>query len=362
MKKFLAWSVLSLFLLSPYGAFAQSIPAPSSLGGASVTLLPPLPLPTGAATSALQTTGNTSLSTLAGTVSGSEQQVDILSVVPGVGAVNLGKNHDNVQSAGHTGVFILKVRKDTLNANAGVSQNGDYAASFVDNFGSAWGTPTDGAGNILAQTEDVAHITGDPGIMALGVANNTVAELSVGNTRYTPVAVTTQGSTIGVIINSTNVGGSRDVAKAEDDFINSNGEALLAIATLVDDVLVANAGTSGDGSATYLRVDNFGAAWTHQREIGTNDFNINRDNITTASVNLAFGFTSNKIELRAPIGNGEDVCIDFSGGTAVCPAVNTAGDYRLSPGETLLLDDAAYSSISVIAAASTQTINVSAWN
>ncbi len=38
-----------------------------------------LPLPTGAATAALQTTGNTSLSTLAGAVAGSEMQVDIVS-------------------------------------------------------------------------------------------------------------------------------------------------------------------------------------------------------------------------------------------------------------------------------------------
>ena len=54
MKKFAIWAVLSLFLLSPYGAFAQSIPGGSALGGASVTVLPPLPLPTGASTSALQ--------------------------------------------------------------------------------------------------------------------------------------------------------------------------------------------------------------------------------------------------------------------------------------------------------------------
>ena len=60
-----------------------------------------LPLPSGAATSALQTSGNSSLSTLAGAVSGSEMQVDIVSgtvatTAPSVSGSN--NNHLNGQS------------------------------------------------------------------------------------------------------------------------------------------------------------------------------------------------------------------------------------------------------------------------
>lgn len=48
-----------------------------------------LPLPTGAATSANQTTGNSSLSTIAGAVSGTEMQVDVVSALP-AGTNNIG--------------------------------------------------------------------------------------------------------------------------------------------------------------------------------------------------------------------------------------------------------------------------------
>lgn len=88
---------------------------------------------------------------------------------------------------------------------------------------------------------------------------------------------------------------------------------------------------------------------------------IKRANITTASVNLAYGFTSKKIALDVPVTNTDDVCVSYTGGTATCPAANTAGGDRLAPGSSILLDDFAQTSISVIAASGTQTINVRAW-
>jgi hypothetical protein len=98
------------------------------------------------------------------------------------------------------------------------------------------------------------------------------------------------------------------------------------------------------------------------KTVGTSFYAINRTNITTASVNLAFGFTSRKVKVIASPNNTADVCIDWLGGTAVCPAANTAGDDRLKAGTTLIIDDYAVTSLAVIADTGTQEVQVAAWN
>lgn len=104
-----------------------------------------------------------------------------------------------------------------------------------------------------------------------------------------------------------------------------------------------------------------GGALVTQATSGTAFYSIVRDNITTASVNLAFGFTSKKVAIQASIDNTDEICLDWLGGTAVCPAANTAGDARLIPGQSMILDDYAVASLSVIAGSGTQRVNVTAW-
>jgi hypothetical protein len=95
---------------------------------------------------------------------------------------------------------------------------------------------------------------------------------------------------------------------------------------------------------------------------GAGFFAVKRADITTASVNLALGFTSKKIALRTPSTNTDDICVDYAGGTAACPAANTAGNERLPAGSTLILDSFAVASVSVIAASGTQTFSVTGWH
>lgn len=95
---------------------------------------------------------------------------------------------------------------------------------------------------------------------------------------------------------------------------------------------------------------------------GTGFFSVKRDNIAAVSVNLAFGLTSRKISIRAPLTNTDEICVDYLGGTAVCPAANTSGDSRIAPGGAIILDDYSQTSISVISSSGTQTVYVDAWN
>lgn len=94
-------------------------------------------------------------------------------------------------------------------------------------------------------------------------------------------------------------------------------------------------------------------------------FSIERDNITTASVTIDFsftsGFASRKILVETPSSNSDDVCLDWSEGTAVCPAANTAGNQRIKPGTSLFIDNIAETGVSVIAASGTQVFQVTAW-
>jgi hypothetical protein len=64
--------------------------------------------------------------------------VDILSIIPGVAATNLGKAIDAVAGATDTGVGALVVRDDAL---AGITPaEGDYATMLVDALGALWVT------------------------------------------------------------------------------------------------------------------------------------------------------------------------------------------------------------------------------
>lgn len=149
----------------------------------------------------------------------------------------------------------------------------------------------------------------------------------------------------------------------------------------VDVTRITGSSTPADGESnptTLNEVQSFGMVWngtTWDRLAGTTSgltvaqatsggafYAIDRSNISTTSVNLAFGFTSKKIMIEVPSGNSDDICVDWLGATAVCPSANTAGDYRLSAGTSIILDDYAGTSLSVIAASGTQIVNVTAWN
>ena len=111
-----------------------------------------------------------------------------------------------------------------------------------------------------------------------------------------------------------------------------------------------------------LNISAFAQVDPYSAMIGSaNPYTIERTNIGTSSVNLAFGFASKKLTLIAASSNTADLCINFESGTAECPAANTAGQYRLKPGMSLMLDDFRGTSISVIAASGSQSIQVAAW-
>lgn len=63
------------------------------------------------------------------------------SIVPGTGATHLGKAEDAVHTTGDTGVAVLSVRRDTLNAASPTSAAGDYQTIATDSEGVQWVRP-----------------------------------------------------------------------------------------------------------------------------------------------------------------------------------------------------------------------------
>ena len=141
-------------------------------------------------------TGPTKAISIAGTESGGNLQeiavdssgnvqVDVLGVVPGTGATNLGKVEDAAHSSGDVGVMALAVRKDTP---AAAAADGDYEALRTDEFGqlrvaplhtgqlfSGYGTATASTTSdveVVAAVANKTHCVTDITITVLGGAND----------------------------------------------------------------------------------------------------------------------------------------------------------------------------------------------
>jgi hypothetical protein len=126
-----------------------------------------LPLPTGAATSANQTTGNSSLATIAGAVSGTEMQVDVLTLPSGTvaGSSSLPAGTNNIGD-----VDVLTVPTDPFGANAdAASATGSISAKL--RFIAATGIPVTSlpaSTNTIEVVGDAAHdaaASGNPVLM-----------------------------------------------------------------------------------------------------------------------------------------------------------------------------------------------------
>lgn len=91
-----------------------------------------LPLPSGAATSAKQDTGNTSLATIAGAVAGTEMQIDVLSIAAGnnnIGDVDVASIAAGDNNIGN--VDVVTVPTDPFGANAdAASATGSISAKL----------------------------------------------------------------------------------------------------------------------------------------------------------------------------------------------------------------------------------------
>lgn len=152
---------------------------------------------TGTVTANLSATDNAVLdaieadtTTLAGAVAGTEMQVDIvaaipagtnnigdvdvLSVVPGTGATNLGKAIDTATGATDTGVLALATRDDALSALTPIE--GDNVQLRTDSTGALWVKPS---GTVTVDGSGVTQPVSHAALTELAGAINASAQMDV---------------------------------------------------------------------------------------------------------------------------------------------------------------------------------------
>jgi hypothetical protein len=110
-------------------------------------------------------------------------------IVPGTAATNLGKAEDAIHASGDVGVMSLAVRQDTL---AALAANGDYIPITTDSLGRVNVFPGGASPAGLGKAEDAAHASGDVGVMALAVRQDTMAALAANND-YIPLTTDSLG-------------------------------------------------------------------------------------------------------------------------------------------------------------------------
>lgn len=176
--------------------------------------------------------------------------VDVLSVIPGVAATSLGKAEDAVHASGDTGVMALAVRNDAAAALTSADgdysplavDSAGRAKVVVDTF-----APGTGATD-LGKAEDAVHASGDVGVMSLAVRNDAAAALTSADGDYSPIAVDSAGRPKTVVdsiipgVTATSLGKAEDAAHVSGD----TGVMLLGVRNDASAVLTS---ADGDYSA-----------------------------------------------------------------------------------------------------------------
>jgi hypothetical protein len=106
--------------------------------------------------------------------------VDVTSVIPGVGATNLGKAEDAVHASGDTGIMVLAVRQDS---HSDLAADGDYIPFTVDADGGLRVSIVAGAGSGGTAAADDADFTDGTtsGTPAMGVYESTPTTVTDGD-------------------------------------------------------------------------------------------------------------------------------------------------------------------------------------
>lgn len=105
--------------------------------------------------------------------------VDVLSLVPGTGATNLGKAEDAAHSSGDVGVMMLAVRQDSQTA---LAADGDYLPPTIDAAGGLRVSVVSGASGGTSSADDADFTAGSTsGTPAMGVYESAPSSVTDGD-------------------------------------------------------------------------------------------------------------------------------------------------------------------------------------
>ena len=226
--------------------------------------------------------------------------IDVLTVITGTGATNLGKAEDAAHASADTGVAVWAVRDDGSSASL-VSAASDYAPLIVDEKGALWtrtkfGTvdaPT--GGGVEASTLRVTIANDSTGLVSVDdnagslTVDNAALSVTGGGTEASAMRVTIANDSTGLLSVDDNAGSltidgtvtvssistsitpgtaAGNLGKAEDA-AHASADTGVAVWAVRDDAASASF-VSAASDYTPLVVDEKGALWTRTR-FGTTD-------------------------------------------------------------------------------------------
>ena len=231
-------------------------------------------------TSLLALEGGGNLATVAGAVAGTEMQVDVvaalpagtnnigdvdvLSVIPGTGATNLGKAEDGPHTSGDVGVMSLAVRNDAGTTLAGL--DGDYAPLSVNSAGALYVT---GGGGGTEYVEDDAA-PANPTAAALSLVRQ---DTPAGLTTLDGDIVTARGTNFGAmfcqVIDSAGnfidtFGGSGGTAQADESSFTEGTTSMTPVGGVFNETIVSN---PTEDQAAAVRITEFRAFHVNCRDL-----------------------------------------------------------------------------------------------
>jgi hypothetical protein len=189
---------------------------------------------------------NTVTTTISSIAAGTNNigDMDVLSVVPGTAATNLGKAEDAAHASGDTGVMALAVRTDT--AAAGSGSTGDYEALHTDSAGALW------ARLVSELADDAAFTVGTSRVLPSGFLADETATDSVDEGDIAAARVTLDRRLI--VIPQTYASGGWDTFRSLD--LDESEEQVKATAGRVGRVIFTNV----SGVTLWLKLYNDTAA------------------------------------------------------------------------------------------------------
>jgi len=157
-------------------------------------------------------------------------------------ATGILKLEDAAHASGDAGVFALAVRNDSLTSLT--STDLDYSAIAVDNAGRIKIDPGTTATS-LGKLEDAAHTTGDLGVMALGVRADTAASATGTTGDYSFFATNSFGS-LKIDVDRTFQRSAADCLLKAEDAAHASGDAGVMCLGVRNDANAAFSGTDLD--------------------------------------------------------------------------------------------------------------------
>lgn len=254
-----------------------------------------LPLPSGAATAANQTTANTSLATLAGAVAGSELQVDVVTLPAGnnnIGDVDVASIAAGTNNIGDVDIASIAAGDNNIGNVDVVTVNGVAPAFGTGARGATVQRVTIASDDVVPVTDNGGSLTVD-GTVAISTINSVAPAFGSGARGATVqrVTIATDDSvpvTIAALPASTNT--LEVVGDVAHDAAAAGNPVLVAgIAQDMDDTAPPNR-VSAEADAVRLAMDRDGGIFVHPHGPQVWSYHVNGSSaLTDTSVHAAPG-------------------------------------------------------------------------